>query len=124
VCLFQAPLEDGRGGQGPVGLCRQQSAQSGEQPEELCALGAHEAGEGSVSRRRENQPWLPSWHRSEKTHLPMQEMQEMHEILGSGKSPGGGNGNPLQCSCLENPMDRGAWWAAVHGVLRVEHDCG
>ena len=29
---------------------------------------------------------------------------------------GGGNGNPLQCSCLENPMDRGAWWAAVHGV--------
>ena len=30
----------------------------------------------------------------------------------------GGNGNPLQCSCLENPMDRGAWWAAVHGVAK------
>ena len=37
---------------------------------------------------------------------------------GSGRSPGEGNGNPLQYSCLENPMDRGAWWAAVHGVSK------
>ena len=37
-------------------------------------------------------------------------------IPGSGRSPGGGNGNSLQYSCLENPMDRGAWWATVHGV--------
>ena len=36
-------------------------------------------------------------------------------IPGSGRSPGGGNGNPLQCSCLENSMDRAAWWATVHG---------
>ena len=36
-------------------------------------------------------------------------------IPGSGRSPGEGNGNPLQCSCLGNPMDRGAWWATVHG---------
>ena len=35
---------------------------------------------------------------------------------GSGRSPGGGHGNPLQYSCIENPMDRGAWRAAVHGV--------
>ena len=35
-------------------------------------------------------------------------------IRGSGRSPGEGTGNPLQYSCLENPMDRGAWWAAVH----------
>ena len=35
---------------------------------------------------------------------------------GSGRSPGDGNGNPLQYSCLENPMDRGAWWATVHRV--------
>ena len=34
----------------------------------------------------------------------------------SGRSPGGGHGNPLQCSCLENPRDGGAWWAAVYGV--------
>ena len=35
-----------------------------------------------------------------------------------GRSPGGGHGNPLQCSYLENPMDRGAWWATVHGVAQ------
>ena len=35
-----------------------------------------------------------------------------------GRSPGEGNGNPLQYSCLENPMDGGAWWAAVHGVAK------
>ena len=33
--------------------------------------------------------------------------------------PGEGNGNPLQCSCLENPRDRGAWWAAVYGVVQI-----
>ena len=37
-------------------------------------------------------------------------------ICGLGRSPGGGNVNPLQYSCLENPTDRGAWWATVHGV--------
>ena len=35
-----------------------------------------------------------------------------------GRSPGGGHGNPLQYPCLENPMDRGAWWATVHGVAQ------
>ena len=39
-------------------------------------------------------------------------------VPGSGTSPGGGNGNPLQYSCLENPMDRGAWEAIVHGVTK------
>ena len=39
-------------------------------------------------------------------------------IYGLGRSPGGGNGNPLQYSCLENPMDRGAWWATVHWVAK------
>ena len=39
-------------------------------------------------------------------------------IAGLGRSPGEGNGNPLQYSCLENPMDRGAWRAAVHGVTK------
>ena len=39
-------------------------------------------------------------------------------IPGSGRSSGEGNGNPLQYSCLENPMDGGAWWAAVHGVTK------
>ena len=39
---------------------------------------------------------------------------------GLGRSPGEGSGNPLQYSCLENPMDRGAWWAAVHGVAKSQ----
>ena len=39
-------------------------------------------------------------------------------IPGSGRSAGEGHGNPLQYSCLQNPMDRGAWWVAVHGGLR------
>ena len=43
-------------------------------------------------------------------------------IPGSGRSSGGGNGNPLQYSCLENPMDRGDLWATIHGVTRVGHD--
>ena len=38
----------------------------------------------------------------------------------SGRSPGGGNGNPLQYSCLENPMGRGAWWAKVHRVAKSQ----
>ena len=42
-------------------------------------------------------------------------------IPGSGRYPREGNGNPLQYSCLENPMDREAWWATVHGPQRVRH---
>ena len=41
-------------------------------------------------------------------------------IPGSGGSSGEGNGNPLQYSCLENSMDRGAWWATVHGVTKSQ----
>ena len=41
-------------------------------------------------------------------------------IPGSGRSPGKGNGYPLQYSCLENSMDRGAWWATVHGVAKSD----
>ena len=41
-------------------------------------------------------------------------------IPGSKRSPGEGNGNPFQYSCLENLMDRGAWWATVHGVIKSQ----
>ena len=44
---------------------------------------------------------------------------DLCSILGSGRSPGEGNGKPLQYSCLENPNDRGARWATVHGIARV-----
>ena len=43
---------------------------------------------------------------------------DLGSIPGWGRSPGEGNGNPLQYSCLENPMDGGAWWATVHGVAK------
>ena len=43
-------------------------------------------------------------------------------IPGSGRSPGEGNSNPLQYSCLENPLHRGAWQATVHGVARIGYD--
>ena len=48
------------------------------------------------------------------------DIREKGLIPGSGRSPGEGNGNPLQYSCLENPMDGGAWWATVHGVAKSE----
>ena len=41
-------------------------------------------------------------------------------ILGLGRSPGEGNGNPLQYSYVENPMDRGTWWASVHGIEKSQ----
>ena len=47
---------------------------------------------------------------------------DLGSIPGSGRSPGEGNGNPLQYFCLENPIDRRAWQATVHGVSRVVHD--
>ena len=46
------------------------------------------------------------------------EVRDSGSIPGSGRSPGGGHGNPLWYSCLENPMDRGAWRATVHGVAQ------
>ena len=49
---------------------------------------------------------------------------DMGSIPGSGRWPGEGNGNPLQYSCLGNPMVRGAWRTIVHGVTRVKHDLG
>ena len=46
------------------------------------------------------------------------EVRDMSSIPGLGRSPGGGPGNPLQYSCLENPVDRGAWWSNVHRVAK------
>ena len=46
------------------------------------------------------------------------DVKDTGSIPGSGRFPGGGHGNPLQYSCLENPMDRGAWWAMVHRVAQ------
>ena len=48
------------------------------------------------------------------------DIRDVGSILGSGRSPGGGHGNPLQYSGLENPMDRGAWQTTVHGVAESD----
>ena len=48
------------------------------------------------------------------------DVSDMGLILGLGRSPGERHGNPLQHSCLENPMVRGAWWATVHGVAKSQ----
>ena len=48
------------------------------------------------------------------------DIRYLHLILGSGRSFGGGHGDPHQYSCLGNPMDRGTWWATVHGVTESD----
>ena len=48
--------------------------------------------------------------------------EDTRSVPGSGRSPGEGDGNPVQYSCQDNPMDRGAWLATVHWVWRVRHD--
>ena len=62
------------------------------------------------------------WHTVDSTvkNLPANsgDTGDVGSIPGLGRSPGGGNDNPLQYSCLENSMDRGAWWATVHGVAK------
>ena len=47
-----------------------------------------------------------------------EDIRDVVSVPGLGRSPGGGHGNPLQYSCLENPMDRGAWWTTVHRVTK------
>ena len=55
-------------------------------------------------------------------NLPVNEgdIRGMGSVLGSGRSPGGGHGNPLWYSCTENPMDSRAWWATVNGVAESQ----
>ena len=48
------------------------------------------------------------------------DVRDLGSIPGSGRSTGGGHGNPLEYSCLENPTNRGAWWATVHGVTKSQ----
>ena len=48
------------------------------------------------------------------------DLRDVGSIYGLGRSPGEGSGCPLQYSCLENPTDRGAWWAAVHGAAELD----
>ena len=69
---------------------------------------------------------LPRWLSGKETPCQCRRHRDVGLITGLGKSFGGRNGNPLQYSCLENPTDRGAWWAIVHEVTEsdtTEHSC-
>ena len=59
---------------------------------------------------------LPQWLRGKESTCNARATGDVGSSPGSRRSPGGGHGNTLQYSCLENPMDKGAWWAAVHRV--------
>ena len=63
---------------------------------------------------------LPRWHSDKRIHLPTQKTGDMGSFPGLGRSPGGENGNSLQYSCQDNPMDRGAWRATIHRVTRSQ----
>ena len=82
---------------------------------------------GLISRPRMASAWTPHSTASQAAlvvkHLPANagDVRDAGSIPGSVRSPGEGNGNPPQYSCLENPMDRGAWWAAAHRSQRVGH---
>ena len=65
---------------------------------------------------------FPDGSESKESDCNAGDIRDMGSIPGLGRSPREGNGNPFQYSCLENPMDRGAWQATVHGVARVGHD--
>ena len=55
-----------------------------------------------------------------KLPVKARDVRDVGLIPESGRSPGGGNGNPLQYSCLGNSMDRGAWWTKVHGIAELD----
>ena len=63
---------------------------------------------------------LPRWLSGKNLPINAEDTRDAGLIPGSGRSPGGGNGNPLRYSCLGNPMDRGAWWAIVHSVPELD----
>ena len=63
--------------------------------------------------------WLPRWLSGKEFAC---NAGDLYSIPGPRRSPEEGNGNRIQYSCLENPIDRGAWWAKVHGITGVRHD--
>ena len=86
----------------------------------------------SMGLQRIGHDWLTKLNLTELMALSIKNLPAIQETMcsahdlgsipGLGRSPGEANGNPLQSSCLENPMDRGAWWAMVHRVARVGPD--
>ena len=115
---FASPLGSSRGkwGAGTVGgdvrYLPALTFQEGGFPLMLC-LGARSLFPPSCVHAVPAPKWL--WQKN----LPAN-AEDVGSIPGSGRSPGGGNGNLLQCSCLENPTDRVAWWTTVHRVAQSD----
>ena len=63
---------------------------------------------------------LPWWLSGKESTRSAEDTGDVGKIPGWGTSPGGGHGNSLQYSCLENPVDRGAWWATVHRIAKSQ----
>ena len=73
------------------------------------------AGSVTVLRESGKENQLPRWHSGKDSSCSA---GDVSSIPGLGRSPGEGNGNTLQYSCLENPVDKEAWWATVHEVTK------
>ena len=86
-----------------------------EEPRGLQSLGSHRAG-----YNRSNLACLEGFPHSSVGKESAYNAGDPGLISGLGRSPGEGNGNPLQYSCLENPMDRGAWQTTVHSVVQTQ----
>ena len=84
-------------------------------------MSRHSDSSSSAFRDLCGDPGLPRWLQRQKTCLPVQEdVRDMGSIPGWGRSPGGGHGNPLQYSCLENAIDRGSWQGTIHRVAKSQ----
>ena len=75
---------------------------------------------GHVSSIVSTYKFLPSWFSDKESTCNVGAAGDLGSIPRSGRSPGGGHGDPLQYSCLENSMDWEAWWAIVHGVAKSQ----
>ena len=93
-------------------MCNEVSSQSKTFPP---TLERWSANTGNHSFPGQTCDWKPLWELSKESAC---NAGDTGSIPGSGRSPGEGNGDPLQDSCLENSMDRGAWWATVHEVTK------
>ena len=83
-----------------------------------CGLWGRTESDTTEATQQQQQQGFPSGASVKNPPANAGDVRDVGSIHGSKRSPGGGHGNPLQCSCLENPRDRGAWWAAVYGVAQ------
>ena len=95
------------------------------EPGGLLSMGSHSQTQLkrlSSSSHKDTEQGFPGGASGKETVRQCSRHRDAGSTPGSGRSPGGRHGNPLQYSCLENPMDRGALWATVYGVTKTRHD--